>query len=146
MLRKIRIFSTICCSKEPWERLRLPETILPISYDLKVRTDLTNLVFNGSVDILIECFEKTNIILVHNRNLTIPAGTTTLMRDDGDTAPGFLQEPWLTEDTEYIVIQLVDLLEVGAKYRLHIEFNNVLRNDLGGYYWSSYKPKSGGER
>ncbi|XP_022081849.1 putative aminopeptidase-2 isoform X2 [Acanthaster planci] len=133
-------------SKEPWERIRLPDAILPISYDLKVRTDLTNFAFNGSVDILIECFEKTDVILVHNRNLTIPDGTTTLTREDGGTAPGYKVEPWLYAETEFIVIQLDALLEVGAKYRLHIEFNNALRNDLGGYYLSSYNPKSGGTR
>ncbi|XP_038078719.1 putative aminopeptidase-2 isoform X2 [Patiria miniata] len=130
-------------SKEPWERIRLSDAVLPITYDLKVRTDLTNFVFNGSVDILIECFEKTDIILVHSRNLTIPVDAITLTPVNGGQAPGLQVTPWLYPENEFIVIQLDALLEVGAQLRLHIDFNNVLRNDRQGYYWSSYTPKSG---
>ncbi|XP_022081852.1 aminopeptidase Ey-like isoform X2 [Acanthaster planci] len=127
---------------DPWERIRLPDAVLPISYDLKVRTDLTNFVFNGSVNILMECSEMTDVILIHSRDLTILTDTTTLKREDGETAPGFKIPPWLYQYQDFLVIELDSLLEVGIKYRLHVEFNGTLADDWSGYYWDSYTLKS----
>ncbi len=124
----------------------IPSTILPISYDLKVRTDLTNFNFNGSVRILVECFEKTDVIILHSKKLNITQGATTLMREGGGMVPSFKKEPWLNEMNEVLVIELDSMLDVGSKYYLYIQFAGPLLNDRQGYYWSVYTAKSGETR
>ncbi|XP_038059701.1 putative aminopeptidase-2 [Patiria miniata] len=132
--------------KEPWEKSRLPDTILPISYDVKVRTDLTNFVFNGSVDVLIECLKRTYIILLHSGGLTIPDNTATLTQQDGGQAPRFKSPPWRYYYNDYLVMELDSLLEAGTKYWLHLDFTSFLIDGYIGYYLSSYVLKSGETR
>ncbi len=117
-----------------------------MSYDLLVRTDLTNFVFSGSVEILIECLEPTELILIHAKNLTIGEKRTTLKRDGGGKAPELLKEPWIYEDTQFIVIELDGALQKDDKYRLYIEFQGPLLDDLLGYYRMSYTTAAGEKR
>ena len=93
-----------------------------------------------------ECLEKTDIILIHSKNLTIADGMTTLMREDDGFTLGFKRDPWLHQPNDFLVIELDALLDAGAKYRLHIEFESMLNDGRQGYYLSSYMPKSGGTR
>ena len=68
-----------------------------------------------------ECFEKTDVIILHSKKLNITEGDTTLMREDGGMVPNFKKEPWLYEKNEMLVMELDSMLDVGAKYYLYIE-------------------------
>ena len=130
----------------PWETTRLPLTLSPVSYNLLVRTDLTNFVFSGSVAILFECLEPTDLILIHANNLTIGEGRTKLKRDGAGTAPELLKEPWIYEENQFIVIELDGTLEKGEKYKLSLEFRGPLLDEIKGYYRMSYTTKAGEKR
>ncbi|XP_033635602.1 uncharacterized protein LOC117296681 [Asterias rubens] len=132
--------------KQAWENTRLPLTLSPVSYDLLVRTDLTNFVFSGSVEVLFECLDSTELILIHGKNLVVGEGRTTLKRDGGGTAPELLKEPWIYEENQFIVIELDGTLKKGDMYRLYIEFEGPLLDDLLGYYRMSYTTAAGEKR
>ena len=121
-------------------------TLSPVSYDLLVRTDLTNFVFSGSVEVLFECLDSTELILIHGKNLVVGEGRTTLKRDGGGTAPELLKEPWIYEENQFIVIELDGTLKKGDMYRLYIEFEGPLLDDLLGYYRMSYTTAAGEKR
>ncbi|XP_071800471.1 aminopeptidase N-like isoform X2 [Asterias amurensis] len=129
-----------------WKTTRLPQTLSPVSYELMVRTDMTKFIFSGSVGILFECLEPTDLILIHANNLTVGEGQTTLKRDGGGTAPELLKEPWIYEENQFIVIELDGTLKKGDMYRLYIEFQGPLQEDLAGFYRMSYISAAGEKR
>lgn len=128
---------------EMWENIRLPTNLKPHLYDLSLEIDITNEVFNGVSEALIECVEATNIILIHSKQLNIDFNSITLTKQDGGTVPGFSKDPWLYPENQYLVIELDGNLKAGSMYELSIGFDAELKNDLVGLYRSTYKTEDG---
>ena len=124
--------------KEIWEDLRLPTALIPHHYDLKLRTDLTKFIFNGSVDILFNCTEATNYIILHSKQLDIVPGSASLSRVGEDDSAPDVKEPWFYEANQYMVVELMEDLVAGEMYTFYIAFGAQLKEDLLGFYLSSY--------
>ncbi|KAF3686902.1 Aminopeptidase N [Channa argus] len=131
--------------KEPWDRYRLPDSLVPFSYNvtlwprLEPNTDGLY-IFTGQSTAVFKCVKQTDLIIIHSSklNLTTFQGHHAKLHGlNGATAPA-IQKSWLVEKTEYLVLQLHSSLAVGATYVLHTEFRGELADDLEGLYRSEY--------
>ncbi|XP_062856328.1 alanyl (membrane) aminopeptidase b, tandem duplicate 1 [Trichomycterus rosablanca] len=128
-------------SNEPWDRYRLPDTLVPDWYDLTLYPRLSPnpdgiYIFTGSSSVTFRCLKDTDLILIHSNklNLTSPP---TLSALGGSPAPS-VRSHWMKESTQYLIIHLEQNLKAGESYRLHTEFRGELADDLGGFYRSEY--------
>uniref|UniRef100_A0A8B9KXG1 Aminopeptidase n=1 Tax=Astyanax mexicanus TaxID=7994 RepID=A0A8B9KXG1_ASTMX len=128
-------------SNEPWDKYRLPDTLLPDSYELtlwpRLEPDSRNIyIFTGSSSVVFRCVKDTDLILIHSNklNLTADPSLTAL----GSTPAPTIKDYWMQVTTQYLVIQLNGTLKAGESYSLFTEFEGELADDLGGFYRSEY--------
>ena len=57
----------------PWTDIRLPRTVSPVSYALRLRVDPSNEWFHGAVDIDVAVKRETHIIVLHASSLDVSA-------------------------------------------------------------------------
>lgn len=128
--------------------LRLPRSIEPISYDIKLIPFLfeDNFTFSGEVNIQINVTESCQNITLHAIALSI---------DDSDVSVRVLADPngvrnqtertvvirrqYFVEPKQFYVIELSEQLERHFLYDIHIKYRGVLNDMLQGFYRSSYK-------
>ncbi|XP_056135374.1 aminopeptidase N-like [Lampris incognitus] len=130
---------------EPWERYRLPDSVVPISYNVTLWPQLEPnedglYIFTGYSTVVFTCVKTTDLILIHANklNFTYFMGHHAMISSlDGTTAVN-TRRSWLVEKTEYLVIQLAGRLAAGKSYVLHTKFQGELADDLEGFYRSEY--------
>ncbi|KAK6305975.1 hypothetical protein J4Q44_G00229000 [Coregonus suidteri] len=125
----------------PWVRMRLPETVSPIHYDLLVHPNLTSLDFTGAVQIQLQVFEDTSTIILHSKELQI--AKAELLAPEG---PGSLPMPLrVLEYPAFHQLALVSdvLLVRGGVYKVRLEFSANLSDSFHGFYKSSYRTTKG---
>lgn len=59
----------------PWAQYRLPQSIQPLSYDLTLNPDISNMTFTGRVVIDMLVRHNTNRLVLHSANLNISKAT-----------------------------------------------------------------------
>uniref|UniRef100_UPI0037E87DE8 aminopeptidase N-like isoform X2 n=1 Tax=Semicossyphus pulcher TaxID=241346 RepID=UPI0037E87DE8 len=131
--------------KEPWDHYRLPDSIIPVSYNvtlwprLKPNTDGLY-IFTGHSAVHFKCVKETDLIIIHSNklNLTNFNGHFAKLSGLGRAAGPAILKSWLVVKTEYLVLQLRSRLAVGASYALYTEFVGELADDLEGFYRSEY--------
>ncbi|KAK0155995.1 Aminopeptidase N [Merluccius polli] len=135
-------------SNEPWDKYRLPKSLVPDHYKVtlwpRLKPDpITKLyIFTGWSEVVFECVEETRLILIHSNklNYTKPENGQNVSLTalaEGATAPA-IQFSWLKAETQFLVLQLTGPLVKGQKYRLSTSFIGELADDLGGFYRSEY--------
>ncbi|KAM8895416.1 aminopeptidase N-like isoform 1-T3 [Spinachia spinachia] len=131
--------------KEPWDHYRLPDSLVPVIYNVslwpRLKPDANDLyVFTGRSSVVIRCVKETDLIIIHSNKLNLTSlhgHHATLTGLGGASAPA-VHRSWLVVKTEYLVIQLRSRLAVGASYVLYTEFTGELADDLEGFYRSEY--------
>lgn len=131
--------------KEPWDRYRLPDSLIPDSYNVSLWPRLEPnaeglYIFTGRSSVVFKCVKETNLIIIHSRKLnftTFFGHHAKLSSLGGAPAPTILNSR-LVEKTEFLVIQLSSRLSVGTSYLLQTEFLGELADDLEGFYRSEY--------
>lgn len=131
--------------KEPWDHYRLPDSLLPISYNVtlwpRLKHDEDGLyVFTGNSTVFFRCVKETDLIIIHSNKLnltTLDGHHAKLTSLSEDTAPA-VQKSFLVVKTQYLVLQLQRTLKVGTTYKLYTEFQGELADDLEGFYRSEY--------
>uniref|UniRef100_A0A8C2Z1S0 Aminopeptidase n=1 Tax=Cyclopterus lumpus TaxID=8103 RepID=A0A8C2Z1S0_CYCLU len=136
-------------SNEPWDKYRLPKTLVPDHYNvtlwprLTLNTTTGLYIFTGESSVEFKCAEETDLILIHSNKLNY----TKLENDhlarltsvnSGDKAPS-IKYSWLQGVTQYLVLQLNGKLVKDHRYHLDTEFTGELADDLGGFYRSEYQ-------
>ncbi|XP_008283097.1 aminopeptidase N-like [Stegastes partitus] len=131
--------------KEPWDHYRLPNSLIPISYNVtlwpRLEPNADGLyIFTGQSAVVFKCVKETDLIIIHARklNFTTFLGHHAKLSGLGDATVPAIQKTWLVVKTEYLVIQLNSRLAVGTSYVLHSEFSGELADDLEGFYRSEY--------
>ncbi|XP_061133715.1 endoplasmic reticulum aminopeptidase 1b [Syngnathus typhle] len=124
----------------PWDQMRLPQSVVPVHYDLTVHPNLTTLTFSGVVRIQLDVQEDTKAIILHakqlktfNARLKTPEGTKSLQ---------------ILENSIYQQLALMsdEVIPQGEDYELHLEFSANLSDSYHGFYKSSYRTSSGERR
>ena len=128
----------------PWNNIRLPESIVPVKYDLFMWPNLTMFQFNGNVSVLLDVKKSTDFIIFHCKELTVHSSTVTRVSSSGEAIRVVRMLEYVRN--EQIYLQLESNLIAGEKYQLLIEFNGTLTDSLAGFYRSSYDTKSGEKR
>ncbi|KAM4831772.1 aminopeptidase N [Urocitellus parryii] len=129
----------------PWNQYRLPTSLIPDSYQVKLRPYFTPnkdglYIFEGSSSVLFTCKEATNVIIIHSKklNYTRKQEHMVVLRGVSGSQPPAIDRTELVERTEYLVVHLKGYLEVGHKYEMDTEFQGELADDLAGFYRSEY--------
>ncbi len=133
-----------------WNNIRLPQTLLPLKYNVHIRTDLTNFTFNGTIEIYIQCTENTDVLLLHSTQLEVPLETITVHPEKSrheDDRIHFKRYPWFHEDNQFLVVELKKSMKAGDVYRFSAMFSAPLLHDYNaGYYRTPYETATGEER
>uniref|UniRef100_A0A8C2KFU5 Aminopeptidase n=1 Tax=Cyprinus carpio TaxID=7962 RepID=A0A8C2KFU5_CYPCA len=133
-------------SNEPWDKYRLPDTLLPEYYNVTLWPRLVPdeqgmYIFTGTSGVALTCIKETNLIIIHsnklNYTLTLENHHAKLTGLGGTSAPAILKT-WFQTQTQFMVILLNEKLEVGKSYWLYMEFHGELSDDLAGFYRSQY--------
>lgn len=125
----------------PWSKMRLPEHIVPVHYDLLIHANLTTLTFEGTTAINITASQPTSAIILHSKHLQILRAT--LQKGAGETQseePLRVLEypPW-----EQIALLAPTPLEVGLPYTVVLGYAGNLSESFRGFYKSTYRTKEG---
>ena len=125
-----------------WNNIRLPETVIPLEYNIHIRTDLTDFNFNGTVKIRIKCRQEVNVLLLHC--IYLPQGITLHPDKDETKLIHFKNAPWLHEENQYLVLELLEPLKVGITYTFVATFLAPLLHDFNaGYFRTPYRTSEG---
>lgn len=122
---------------------RLPTSVRPVSYELRLQPRFDNGTFEGNVKIEAIVDESTKSVALHRGNLTILS--TQIF--DRDMSPILIQRSDYNESTEIISFLLEkELNKADNTIFLEFGFRGFLRNDLIGFYNSSYSDDRGNIR
>ena len=122
----------------PWDRMRLPQTVVPLHYNLTIHPDMNTLHFTGAVLIELEVLENTTTIVLHSSELLI--SSVTLLVPGGPPTPLlFLEHP----ASEQLALLSDRVLVQGGTYEVLLEFSANLSDNYHGFYKSSYRASSG---
>ncbi|KAM3626172.1 uncharacterized protein V6R79_024096 [Siganus canaliculatus] len=131
--------------KELWDHYRLPNSLVPVSYNVtlwpRLEPDADGLyIFTGHSSVVFKCVKATDIIIIHcnKLNLTTFSGHHAKLSSLGEAPVPTIRSSWLVQRTEYLVLQLGSRLATGASYVLGTEFQGELADDLEGFYRSEY--------
>ncbi|XP_051975687.1 aminopeptidase Ey-like [Xyrauchen texanus] len=129
---------TTAQSNEPWDQWRLPQTLLPESYNITLwpRLQPGQYIFTGMSSVFFKCVQETDLILIHANKLNMTKDAT--LRALGSTPAPSIDWIRMEPKTQYLVIRLNARLTVGERYELYTEFSGELSDDLGGFYRSEY--------
>uniref|UniRef100_A0A8C5D581 Aminopeptidase n=1 Tax=Gouania willdenowi TaxID=441366 RepID=A0A8C5D581_GOUWI len=138
--------TTAFTPKEPWDRYRLPDSIIPVSYNVtlwpRLQPNAQGLyIFTGRSSVIFGCMKETDLIIIHCSKLnltTTSSGYHVKLNSLGHAPAPTIRSTWLVVKTEYLVVLLQQKLQAGSKYELEAEFVGELADDLQGFYRSEY--------
>ncbi|CAH8473491.1 unnamed protein product [Schistosoma margrebowiei] len=135
-------------SNRSMKDVRLPYTVIPSFYDLKLQVHLhqgkpETFFFNGSVTIKIYCSISTKQFFVHAHsrlNISLDKISISILSDDGNPNGNIdLKNISYEEDLEWYRIELVHSLQPFTYYELTFgQFRSALNDELKGWYLSKY--------
>ncbi|MEN8040979.1 MAG: M1 family metallopeptidase [Actinomycetota bacterium] len=118
---------------------RLPRTVVPSHYDIKIEPDIANSSFRGTVGIDVDVTEPTSEIVLNAIELGLERAS---VEANGSEQIATVE---LIEESERAVLTVDEELPVGPA-RIVIRFAGILNNDLRGFYRSVYKTEDGEEK
>ncbi|CAH1788830.1 unnamed protein product [Owenia fusiformis] len=127
----------------PWRDIRLPSSIIPLSYDILMHPNLTTFKYTGSIDIVLQATESTNFVIVHIKDLKINAQSLKPRSENKRVA---IKQVLEYKAYEMLYFGLDAQLGKGQEYVLSLDFEGTLMDKLAGFYRSTYKDASGTTR
>uniref|UniRef100_A0A8C6EQZ2 Aminopeptidase n=1 Tax=Marmota marmota marmota TaxID=9994 RepID=A0A8C6EQZ2_MARMA len=130
----------------PWYHLRLPNSVIPLHYDLFVHPNLTSLDFVASEMIEILVRDTTQFIILHCKDLEIMNATLQSEEDLRDKKPGKKLHVLSYPAHEQIALLVPEKLMADLRYYVAIDFQGKLANGFEGFYKSTYRTLHGETR
>jgi puromycin-sensitive aminopeptidase len=119
---------------------RLPTTVVPERYEIRLTPDLAAATFAGEEKISIQILKPVQQIVLNAAELEIQEASVT--KPDGIRAKG---EVTLDAANEQATLSFPENLTPG-RWDLQIKFSGLLNDKLHGFYRSTYKDASGNEK
>ncbi|XP_052891874.1 aminopeptidase N [Anopheles moucheti] len=142
------------------EDLRLPRSIEPVAYDIRLIPWLVedNFTFFGAVDILVNVLKDCNNVTLHVAALTIHSASVErigrkengkgIQEEDASDSTPPAEDVWqeiveidhniTVTSKQFYVLKLKTPLRRGDRYMVRIKYEGVLNDYLQGFYRSSY--------
>lgn len=122
--------------------LRLPKTIVPISYEIMLMPQLEgDFLLDGSTHIKASVQEATDTIILNHGNITVDLLSVSYMSENSMSLD--IAEKKLDQKTEKYIIKLKKPLKKGSNISIDFNYFGILRNDMIGFYKSSYIDSNG---
>lgn len=121
------------------DEFRLPNEVIPVSYALDVATDFANLSFSGRVEIVVRSMARTCKITMNAKDLDV---TDIEVIDYRSNMSLPVVDYHIVDRNEQLIVVLNDtsLCLIPTRwYTLKITYGAFLRDDMSGYYKSSYR-------
>uniref|UniRef100_A0A8C0Y4A0 Aminopeptidase n=1 Tax=Castor canadensis TaxID=51338 RepID=A0A8C0Y4A0_CASCN len=125
----------------PWNKLRLPEHVIPVHYDLTIHANLSTLTLWGNTEIEVTTSQPTSTIILHSHLLQI--SRATLRKGAGEK---LTEEPLRVLEYpphEQVALLAPEPLLVGVPYTVVINYAGNLSEHFHGFYKSTYRTKEG---
>ena len=119
---------------------RLPETITPERYQIRLTPDLVSFTFAGEETIALSVHKPVQEITLNAAEMTIDR--VTVLGVAGKVITGTVR---LDEANERATLAFPQTLEPGS-WRLTLQFSGILNDKLHGFYRSTYKDATGQEK
>lgn len=130
----------------PWHELRLPNTVIPLHYDLLVHPNLTSMDFVASEKIEVLVRDATQFIILHSKNLEITNVTLHSEEDLKYRKPGKKLNVLSYPAHQQIALLVPEKLIADLKYYVAIDFQAKLADGFEGFYKSTYRNLGGETR
>ncbi|HXH82583.1 MAG TPA: M1 family metallopeptidase [Candidatus Tectomicrobia bacterium] len=117
---------------------RLPRTVVPTRYDLRLEPDLSELTFRGEEIVTVTVNEPVTEIVLNAVELTVDEAVLEPAAGGGRVTA----TPSVDDALERCRLALAAPVAPGT-WRLHLRFRGTLNDKLRGFYRSSYKDPSG---
>lgn len=125
-----------------YKLIRIPKDVRPLHYDLFLHPNLDTLHFKGKVQILVKCFKSTSRIIFHVKDLK----TDNIRVLNDKNVEIKIKDVSENEERNLILLDLGEGLKKGKEYRLAMDFNGKLANNMEGFYKSEYRTRDGKKR
>ncbi|XP_050580172.1 putative aminopeptidase-2 isoform X1 [Bombus affinis] len=127
-------------TKEPTNLdYRLPKTIIPTNYEIILIPKLKdNFEFKGIVHISAYLQKSTDTITLHHGQMKINLVTVTI-----DVEKVEITNTMYNSETEKYEIKLSKVLSAGTNITINFDYVSALRDDMIGFYKSSYVDSNG---
>jgi puromycin-sensitive aminopeptidase len=119
---------------------RLPRTVLPTRYELRLVPDLSSATFTGEETVTVSVSQAVRDVVLNAAELLIDDAELTLA-----SGASLRAGVALDETTERCRLSLAEEVPAG-EYRLRLRFRGTLNDKLHGFYRSSYKTAGGEPR
>ncbi|XP_051805679.1 thyrotropin-releasing hormone-degrading ectoenzyme [Acanthochromis polyacanthus] len=130
---------------QPWRNSRLPGTVRPRHYDLRLAVYMDNFTFSGEVSIELECVNATRFIVLHADRLEVDRVSVTAEGGGGSrpaNRPGGgvmrVHRHFPFPANQMYVVVLHRELKPMRLYRLNVSFDAAIEDELLGFFRSSY--------
>ena len=128
-------------SNSPTDKYRLPRTVLPSVYNIRLRPDLDAERFSGTVAVTVSVSEPVAAITLNAKELEIQSASVSR---DGQEAVG-IESIQCDAELERVTLSFSESLPPGD-YALEVSFGGVLNRKLEGFYVSTFTDEEGNER
>ena len=115
---------------------RLPRTVVPRRYELRLEPDLEAFTFAGTASVDVDVLESVGEIVLNAAELEVSGGDL-----DGTALAGVDYD----DEHERAVLRLGEPASPGAA-RLNLDFTGTLNDQLRGFYRSTFTDEDGDER
>ncbi|XP_029428716.1 endoplasmic reticulum aminopeptidase 2 [Rhinatrema bivittatum] len=129
----------------PWNKVRLPNWIVPIHYQILIHPNLSTFTFTGSTTIEISVIHETSSIVLHSKQLEISQAT---IGEESEHMQTNINQLKILEylPHEQVAFFSAKPLMTDKKYFINIAYAAKLSDGLLGFYKSTYRTKEGQER
>ncbi|KAF8199715.1 leucyl aminopeptidase [Pholiota molesta] len=117
---------------------RLPSDVRPTHYDLTVKTDLEELVFQGYVKISLDVKSDTSKIVLNVLELELGNASMSSTTSNSELV---ISSSSYDQTSQRVTYQLKDMVLANSKLELKIPFSGNLRESAMGYFRSFWEDK-----
>lgn len=118
----------------PWNNVRLPQSVIPLEYDIFLHPNLTEYRFSGKVEIKCVVQETTDFVVLHSKDLVISQTTLTTIPSNEKNEVRMQMK----NDADQLFLKMEDAIPKDAEIQITIVFDGILDMNGYGFYLSKF--------